>query len=84
MIFFPMGTQLNQIRFLYLYARLQEKKMRPYNKMEVIIRPNQYLLTAANSAPLFPSVSHAALALPLFLEIYLNKLEEAGSFSIHV
>jgi hypothetical protein len=58
--------------------------MRPYNKMEVIIHPNQYLLTAANSAPLFPSVSHAALALSLFLEISLNKLEKLGRFSISV
>lgn len=54
--------------------------MRPYNKMEVIIHQNQYLLTAANSAPLFPPVPCTGLALSLLLESYLNKLEEPEQF----
>ena len=82
--FFPNGYKVCQLRFLYLYARLQEKKMRPYNKMEVIIHQNQYPLTAANSVPLLPPVPCTGLALSLLLESYLNKLEEPGSSFIRV
>lgn len=49
------GYQVYLIRFLYLFARLQEMKTKPYNKVDVIVCSNQYLFSTANSAQSFPS-----------------------------
>lgn len=48
-----MGTRSDEI--FVLIFKVAGDEMKPYNKVDVIICSNQYLLSSANSALSFPS-----------------------------